>query len=760
MMGKIDEITRKISEIRAFTDESYLKTTHFVVFLLFGCSNEIRDTLERRAHEIIVDKKAIAFLSMDDATDAVAEVRSAVDAVSRSGVDQDLNELHFCPVIVSDMAERGSFSGAVDSLEVYKRNNDLVTIWKPFIIINTEEPSAEGWLREIAGRIKAHAETGASNFSRCCIMTRRDEKGKAVDDCRLLDTVLFVALLDANSAIRGSMGQRIAYRKDYPDNLFYTAQTVFISNPVIIRTLRCMHMLLDRIDADGGAEREPDLGFVRNVLEPYRAKLPMEQERITFVPLYGVMPDPDGDTAKFKERLRFFARKYYRSQFDENKPEIFARLRSGFLSAFIESGKSVEFLQGFIGNDSEIDRISRMSAVFQTSELPQLSRKCGMSPENAALYMKHADGLREELSSIGSKLLKDFFHSKEFTSLPRLISEARKRIKDLSAFLSDEVKMRENRGDEIYLELIDDPDERIVAEAAKELSAQLVISKRISDISLALESGDEGGINEALSELLDSLFYSVRGLSGGSGARKYMDLLSKTCESHNSDLAKKCVTEIGRKSKFPVRFNRAGQKNCTFVWGSRENDFYAAWERQQTLLDTTNEFLPINSNERVVLLTVSPPFRREDIRGIARDSEPAPDHTQPIHNEPAPDDEPAPDYEPASDYAQPVYTEPAPDYEPMPDYEPTSDDTQRAYVEPQPDRTPPPDYEPASDYAQPVYTEPAPDYEPMPYAEPIQNHTQPAYDEPAPDNASKPDYEPTPDNTSTPDEELYDMWDG
>jgi hypothetical protein len=134
---------------------------------------------------------------------------------------------------------------------------------------------------------------------------------------------------------------------------------------------------------------------------------------------------------------------------------------------------------------------------------------------------------------------------------------------------------------------------------------------------MGMEKGDEEGVAEALSHMTDSLYNSVRGLSGGSGAKAYMDLLSATCLNPSGDLAKQLVTKIAPQLRFPVRFYEDGRKRFTFVWGSQENNFYTAWQQQQALFNTENEFLPINSKERFVLLTVSHPFTRKDIRGIA-----------------------------------------------------------------------------------------------------------------------------------------------
>ena len=332
---KIDEIINKISEIRAFTDDSYLKTTRFVLFLLFGCSDEIKQIIEQRAWEIIVDKKAVAFLSVENLSNISTEVEAAVDHVSTVGALDKLIELHFCPFIISDAAEPKSLTSTMESLETYKRNNALIAYWKPFIILNTQKPSADEWLSVIAGEIQALAGSGVSTGCRCCVMTRKDENGIAITVERLINTVLFVAFLHANESTAAKIGERIAYRyTESPNDLFYTAQTVFISNPVTTRTLNCVVKLLDNIDT-GSEERDLDFTFATDALDTLYAKLPREKKQVTLTPLYGVMPDLNGNAEEYRTRLRDFSRKHYRSKIDINKADFFERFRSGLVRAFI-----------------------------------------------------------------------------------------------------------------------------------------------------------------------------------------------------------------------------------------------------------------------------------------------------------------------------------------------------------------------------------------------------------------------------------------
>ena len=619
MKNKAGDIADKVSEIRAYTDDSYLKTTYLVVFLLIGCTEKTKETFEKRAREIIIDRKAIVFLQIKDTEDVVASVRVAVDDVRKSGVDiRNLNRLHFCPFIISELADPSCFKPIVDQIEAYKASREVEVLWKPFIILDPDKPSSSRWLDQITEVIKELTEKGASNCCRICVMTREDESGFSLHEGRLLDTVLFTALLHANAETQEGIGRLIAYRGDYPEDFFYTAQTVFISNPVIMRTLRCMHLILERLISDEGPEKDIELGFIKEILAPIFEKLPQEYGCITFTPLYGVMPSLDRhNIGDFMERLKDFARKYYLSGFEYNKPELFRRFRIEFLRAFIRSGKTEEYLHSIIGNAQEIERLSRTGTAFQMNVLEPLSAKSGMAREYMDVLKELEARLRNKLGTVASDIFGEFLRSDGFNSLPKLYNDARKRVKEVSSELHDEVMRRRRRsGDEIFLELSGDPDEVLVVNSANVLQARQIFPKFISDITLCIEANDETGASAAEESLINSIFEQVKGLSGGSGAREYMNLFSLTCKDNHSEGAKRCIEAIADHFKFPIRFHSRGGRKRTFVWGSEENHFFSAWEGQQEMFDTDTEYLKIKSKERVVLLTVSSAFKRADIRGV------------------------------------------------------------------------------------------------------------------------------------------------
>jgi hypothetical protein len=229
-------------------------------------------------------------------------------------------------------------------------------------------------------------------------------------------------------------------------------------------------------------------------------------------------------------RLKDFSQIYYLSQFSVKKDEIFGKFRVGFLNAFIASGMPVGYLQEISGNSEEIRRLSRTTVSFHSDTLAPLSKKSGMDPENAKIYADIENRLRTKLNNTGSELLEEFFHSEYFTSLPGLYSEARRMIKDAASKLTEVVDSYKRFSAEIYLDMIGDPDEELALEAAQELTAQSAFQHCLASIALAMEKNDEDGTEEAIKQLFDKLFSAVKGLAGGSGAEKYMEWLSNTCQ--------------------------------------------------------------------------------------------------------------------------------------------------------------------------------------------------------------------------------------
>jgi hypothetical protein len=255
--------------------------------------------------------------------------------------------------------------------------------------------------------------------------------------------------------------------------------------------------------------------------------------------------------------------------------------------------------------------MSRTTVAVQMGALPALTKRSGINTENMSIYTNIESRLRGKLNSLGSEMVEEFLRSEDFISLPQLYNEARKLIREISAELAEEIDRRKRSGEEIYLELIGEPDEVLVSGAAKELESQSVFSQAIAEITIALEKNDSDSVNRALENLMDALYNSVRGLSGGSGARDYMNLLSRTCQNPSDTAVKLCIQKISAQLKFPMRTANKGKKS-TFMWGSQDNNFYNAWATQQSNI----EFLPINSKERFVILSVSPAFAQQDIRGL------------------------------------------------------------------------------------------------------------------------------------------------
>jgi len=123
--------------------------------------------------------------------------------------------------------------------------------------------------------------------------------------------------------------------------------------------------------------------------------------------------------------------------------------------------------------------------------------------------------------------------------------------------------------------------------------------------------------------LIDRLYQVSKGLSGGSSAKAYMNLVSETCSDPDSETAKSCLTAIGDALRLPIRIagNFVDKASCTYVWGSVENGLFGAWEKYHDIINTKSVELPIKSNERFAFLRVSASFTRSMILSLAENEE-------------------------------------------------------------------------------------------------------------------------------------------
>ena len=614
MGQKLTSILKDIEDVKTFTDESYLKTSYFAVFLLFGCNDAQRGLLVTKANEIIADRQAFAVIDISDSANAVGLVEEAMEKASDDRIEvDDLNEVHFCPVIISESADEQVFSRAVASIDAYIKKRDIQPVWKVFLLLDTLADNAASWLDAVAESMLA---LGSMHSCRCCVLTRKDEKGFAVAEERLLTTVVFVAFLHLVKQTREEVGRYIGFQRDNPNDVFYTAQTVFVENPVITRIFNRMSGLLDRLCKHTASTQNIDMSFVNETLSAAYRTMPWNMGCISLLPIYSVMPD-SGNLDDFKRRLKSFAMTHYLSfaQDPKGKKAAFDQIAAGFLRSCVRAGLGIDDLVSLIGNTDRINELASVQAQgVSIDQLPPYPGSGKYGREVSEIFEMFAVWLRKQILDIGGQLLKEYFRSDEFTALPKKYRNVQDKLRD-EILEMNRIRNQRKKLD-TALQLLNDPDEKWLNDEYGATVREFV--QHFAHMALA---ANEESFETERDALLDKLYQSSKGLSGGSGARAYMKLVSDTCSDVSSDIAKSCVTAIGDALRFPIRIsgNFNGEVSCTYVWGSMDNCLYRVWEKYHTIIDTKSVELPIKSNERFAFLRVSTSFDRAKILSIGGD---------------------------------------------------------------------------------------------------------------------------------------------
>ena len=603
MNPKLFQVITELENVRTFDDDSYLATTHFVIFLLFGCNDNQWKLLSTRANKIIADRQAYVLIKVEEGNDVVRKVEHEIEKASeRRGTVKDFNEVHICPVIISENATDVRYSKIVGNVDTYLKSRSIQSEWKFFLVLNPIAANAIRWLDTVAETIKG---LGTINSCRCCVLTKYDEDYKYVAEERLLTTVLFVAFLNVVPETRNDIGNHIAYLESSPDKLFYTAQTAFIENPVVSRILKRMTGLMERFSTRLKSASDVDMGFMQRVLKSLYDRMPHEGNAISLTPILSVMPSENSD---FSRRLKEFAGKYYLSfsLSEEHKKKLFSDIAFHFLQSHIKAGLSVDALKSLIDNEDEIEKLGKVQVSgVNILDLPEYPLKSKVN--DIQNYDNCAQWLKRELINLGKKLLTEFFNSQEFRKLPGKYENVQDKLKEnISEIYSVMEKYKEL---EVTLPLLNDPDEKWIEEKYHDPDTVNTYVKCICALAL---SHDDDEFNEELSKLFEMLYQVSKGLSGGLGANAYMKLVSETCFEVDSVAAKECMVTIKEALKFPIN-KGIGLNTYTYIWGSKDNKLYDVLEKHHELISTGKTLLPMESNERFGVLRISDGFDRQKI---------------------------------------------------------------------------------------------------------------------------------------------------
>ena len=757
--GKIANIIRQIEDTRVLNDTRYLATSRFVVFLLFGANEDQLNTLARKAKSIIYEPQACVFIAVTNPAGVVDTVYDAIKDAGNAQIRVSLIDVDICPVIIGGAtnADCGIYSSTVLSLDEHLSNKWINAIWKPFLLLGDDDEVSRSWLDTISDAMQ---KLGTAKSCRCCVMSRFDEQRRGVIEERLFNNILLVAFLHSVDGVGASFSGQIQIGHEDASHLFYTAQTVFVANPVLIRTLTRMRLLLEKLKSvdNSGEKRDIDMTFINGMLMSQSKKMPRVGGRVSLTPLYSVMPEPRNT---FKDRLKEFVNNVYLTDSDDETTSgtHTQSICAAFLKSFVEAGKTVADLESLVGDSVKTGNLSLVHEVaIDVENLPELPKNSGIDTEAVSVYMSCARALQGKIRSLGKDQLESFFRSNEFVALPRKYHDAVVVVDDVIRALESAARRQEVA--EINLPLLNNPDEAWI----NAINISPFLEKYTESFCMLILDNSDENARHLVETLLDMLYAGTRQMN----ATDYMQNVSQTCDTPHSPSAGSCVMAVRQNLLFPVQLSHSAKTapSNAYVVSHPHNGLTGAWEQQADNSTMPSSFLPTESDERFVVLRMSSAFGRDDIQSVARISSTventpvttAEPQLSPVPQEREPEQEAvAQVYVP--DTYEPTYPEPVPETPAAPVYFP--DTYEPTYPEPVPESAPPvyfPDT-PEPTYPEPKQEAPAPVYFPdtsePTYPEPKQEAPAPVYFPDTPE----PTY-PEPNYTTLPvdDEEETSVW--
>ena len=613
--SKISELTEKLKSERVFAN-SNLEPDHITIFLLFGFDEAKKKVLEQMVRDLVKHKKVATLLAVDKGQTIEDAVRDTINEAGAAGVNvDDLNKINFCTFVDSKHAHLEDFQVTVDNVEDFRKKSDYEAVWKHFLILDTDSSDANKWLSTLSDAIK---KLSFSISGRCCVMTRKNEDNFFVADSRLYGIALVIALLSAVESVKENLGHHIGCGGEDSNKLFFAAQTVVISDPTLTRTwicvIRTLEELLSEIDR---SETDIDVSFVKHILKPFYEKLPHIDDFISLLPLYALMNDN-----KFTPQLNELAKNLYTSPFTTATSAIHDSFRAAFLKAFISSGRPIEYIDSIRTNISVRESLlnsAREQNNISIQSLPELKSK---RISTATMYQDVAKSTIEQLYNIPVNILDEFFDSSKFASLPSLYRSVLKELRDMIYHLKEEEARLSVEGLEVRIDFGSDPNDKVVENVVKQLSDCSTIGgtdfaqpgRCIVQTMIELEREQNGTVESEIINFLCEVFDAVRRQIGTWNPKWYMQKLHENCVDVRGAYSKKCVDDVSKQLKLPIRIRDIENSRTTLLWGDCDNNFCAAWSE---LYKDNCQSLPISSDEHIALLSLSAPFTEQNISGIS-----------------------------------------------------------------------------------------------------------------------------------------------
>jgi|GEM_PF-6654394 len=618
MKEKIETLSRDI--VKTFPEAAPIKTQKFVLFLMFGANDDIIQIFRDKTAEILADPKSCAFIKLEfNECNNVSHWRHDIDfpALYKTGLDcltetiayarrdgdpyrylTDMNMTYVCPIIFTNCNNYGDYSNALKLVE----NQFVTCVVKPFLLLGEmigRESLVNKWLEVV--------EKGIHDFPncRCCVLTNRNEKGFEVYLETNVNTILFMAFMQACSEIEAHIGRSSVVLSPSEahsgkiEKLFYSAQTVSIANPIKLRVFRRLQKLIEELIAPSSSidkNIKMDTSFLEQTLKTAYKKLPMFGGKVTFDPIYAVASNIENDLLQIE--LEKFANVYYKLNVENMREDnLFFDLSSVFMEEFLKLDVSFSKI-----NELMIPSVLRSSG--QYIDIAAITSITDSRFTNKEIYLKVAQKLKDNLYALRENLLDNFFKSKEFQSLPRKLTEIETALRRYINALETEGQKIERADSSLDFQRRIDDDwlNNNLKNIIFDIRSKLIV--KIAQCEINEEK------DKLFSYLIDELLKHTGHITIG-GPEENRCFMEQVVEQ-GSDLL---MDEISKKLRFPLRLNinMLFNSGTYCVCSNTKNPVLYLLQSEKEQLQESFAILPYDSEQRIDLLRISPGLSLQDI---------------------------------------------------------------------------------------------------------------------------------------------------
>lgn len=358
--------TRILKRTATFRREqsSLFPLRYFTLFLLVGLPQETSELLLRDIGRTVLDPYSYACLTVNDVSGvqrlADQIERVLADAARLCGSVEELINIFVVPIYMAGGNHQDIFRDTLCTAEEILNKDDKTPIWQSFLIYNritTKNYPAVYWaLDSVDTWIKTHKD---QSHHRCCVLSTLDEAGFEIPLENLLHTICMTTVLLNTSPKAESRASETArainmYVGDFTKNQeahFFTSRCITVEPPIRSLILQRMFFMIDYFSgatdsSSKDAVGRMDYSFIEKSINDRYKLLPTYQDKITFLPFYGLMDNRSVDGSDLHRRLNCVLMERYKKPLygKQAESELKKSLVDGFLREFFQCNGSIQEL--------------------------------------------------------------------------------------------------------------------------------------------------------------------------------------------------------------------------------------------------------------------------------------------------------------------------------------------------------------------------------------------------------------------------------